>query len=95
MLIVNHDQLCLAGIVSLEEPCDYCSKTLAEYPLILSDDAEQTVYHAACALQLATEILVDLFTFFHPPVLYTRLFTLTAPQPAPRREGGSDAVNGS
>jgi hypothetical protein len=32
MLIVNDDQLRLAGIVSLEEQCTYCSKTLAAYP---------------------------------------------------------------
>src|SRR5437868_15498257 len=45
-----------------EERCHYCSKALAEYPLIQSDEAAQTVYHAACAVELATEILVDLFT---------------------------------
>ncbi len=66
-----------------------------EYPLIMSDDAEQTVYHAACALQLATEILVDLFTFFRPPAPYAPLFTLTAPSAGTNREGGCHAVNGS
>jgi len=58
MLIVNDDHLCRAGVKSLDEPCPYCSKALAEYPLIMSDESEQVVYHAACALQLATEILV-------------------------------------
>ncbi len=34
--------------------------TLYIYPLILSDDVDQTVYHAACAVELAAEIMVDL-----------------------------------
>src|SRR5260370_33003904 len=93
MLIVNDDQLRLAGILSLEERCNYCSKTLTAYPLIMSDDADQTMYHVTCALELATEIMVDLYTFFSPPAPYNRLFGLTAtesasPQDGPRREGG-------
>ena len=64
MFIVNHDQLRLAGIVSLEERCNYSSKTLAAYPLIMGDDAKQTMYHVTCALELATDLLVDLYTFF-------------------------------
>ena len=80
MLIVNDDQLRLTGIVSLEERCTYCSKMLAAYPLIMSDDAKQTVYHATCALELATDIMVDLYTFFSPPAPYNRLYVLTAPQ---------------
>ncbi len=79
MLIVNDDQLCLAGIVSLEERCNYCSKTLTAYPLIMSNDAKQTVYHVTCALELATDIMVDLYTFFNPPAPYHRLYVLTAP----------------
>ena len=59
MLIVNHDQLRLAGIASLEERCTYCSKTLAAYPLIMSDDANQTVYHVTCALELASDLLAE------------------------------------
>jgi hypothetical protein len=43
MLIVNDGQLRLAGSASLEERCVYCSRPLAAYPLILSDDAGQTV----------------------------------------------------
>ncbi|MFL5705632.1 MAG: hypothetical protein ACJ8AG_22795 [Ktedonobacteraceae bacterium] len=93
MLIINDEHRMRAGVCSLNERCPYCGLAFAEYPLIMSDDAEQTVYHAACALQLATEILVDLFTFFSPPAPYARLFTLTAP--APNREGGSNAINGS
>src|SRR6266566_6774400 len=82
MLIVNDDQLRRASIVSLEERCHYCSKTLAAYPLIMSDDAAQTVYHVTCALELATDIMVDLFTFFNPPPPYDRLYVLTAPEAA-------------
>lgn len=39
----------------------------------MSDDADQTVYHAECAVELATDILVDLFTFLSPPAPYDRL----------------------
>jgi len=52
------------------------------YPLIMSDDADQTVYHVTCALELATESMVDLYTFFSPPAPYNRLFVLTAPEAA-------------
>ena len=48
-----------------------------------SDDADQTVYHVACAIELATEIMVDLFTFFSPPLPYQQLYVLTAPEAAP------------
>ncbi len=78
MLIVNDDHRRLAGVASLEEQCKYCGSAFAEYPLIQSDDADQTVYHATCAVELATEIMVDLFTFFRPPAPYTRLFVLSA-----------------
>jgi hypothetical protein len=50
MLIVNDAHLCLAGRSSLEERCPYCKKPLAAYPLVMSDDAKQTVYHVTCAL---------------------------------------------
>jgi hypothetical protein len=43
MLILNDEQRLLAGVVSLGEPCKYCSKAFAEYPLILCDDVDQTV----------------------------------------------------
>jgi hypothetical protein len=76
MLIVNDDHLRRAGVKSLGERCHYCSSVLAEYPLIMSDD-EETVYHATCALQLAMDILTDLYTFFDPPPPYDRLFMLT------------------
>ena len=80
MLIVNDDHRRLAGMESLEAPCSYCSRPLAAYPLIMRDDAEQTVYHAVCAVQLATDIMVDVFTFFSPPAPYPQLFVLTAPE---------------
>ena len=31
----------------------------------ISDEAGTSVYHATCTFQFATEILVDLFTFFN------------------------------
>jgi hypothetical protein len=70
MLIVNDNHLCLAGVASLEEPCTYCSRPLAAYPLIMGDDRSQTVYHDTCALELVTDLLVDLATFFSPPAPY-------------------------
>jgi hypothetical protein len=77
MLIFNDEQRLRAGIRSLSKRCPYCSKALAAYPLILSDDAGLFVYHAACAAALATEILVDLYTFFRPPAPYHQLFVAT------------------
>ena len=50
MLIVNDTHLCLAGRSSLEERCHSCKMPLAAYPLVMSDDAKQTVYHVTCAL---------------------------------------------
>jgi hypothetical protein len=79
MLIVNDEQRLRVGIGSLSKRCSYCSKAEASYPLILSDDARLAVYHAACAAALATEILVDLYTFFSPPAPYHQLFILTPP----------------
>jgi hypothetical protein len=94
MLIINDDHLRRADVCSLDELFPSCHKPLREYPLLLSDEAEPSVYHVACALQLATEILVDLFTFFCPPSPFDRLFVLTVepsePSPQP---GGSDAIN--
>ena len=57
MLIVNDEQRLRAGIGSLSKRCQYCCKALAAYPVILSDDARLAVYHAACAVELATEIM--------------------------------------
>jgi len=74
MLIFNDEQRRRAGIKSLSKQCPYCRKALAAYPLILSDDAGLFVYHAACAAALATEILVDLYTFFRLPAPYHHLF---------------------
>lgn len=83
MLIVNDDHRRLAGVSSLADQCIYCKKALAFYPLVLMDEAEQTVYHVTCALELATEIMVDLYTFFSPPAPYHRLFVLTTQPSAP------------
>jgi hypothetical protein len=84
MLIVNDTHRLLAGVGSLNEPCPYCCRPLRSYPLIMSDDAAQTVYHAACAVELATDILVDLFTFLSPPPPYERFFVLTPLDAAPQ-----------
>src|SRR5579872_5562106 len=84
MLIFNDEQRLRAGIKSLSKRCPYCSKALAAYPLILSDDAGLFVYHAACAAALATEILVDLYTFFRPPEPYHQLFVLDPITAAPK-----------
>ena len=96
MLIINDDHLRRADVRSLDELCPSCHKPLRDYPLLLSDEAEPSVYHVACALQLATEILVDLFTFFCPPTPFDRLFVLTceSSEPSPQ-PGGSDAINRS
>ncbi len=90
MLIINDAQHRCAGVASLGEPCPYCSQPLHAYPLIMSDDAKPSVYHAACALQLATEILVDLYTFFRPPAPYDRLFVLVDSQAAIPASGRAD-----
>jgi hypothetical protein len=96
MLIFNDEQRRRSGIKSLSKRCPYCSKALATYPLILSDDAGLFVYHAACAAALATEILVDLYTFFQPPAPYQQLFVLDPRQGAAAcQRMETDAVNGS
>jgi len=77
ILIVNDNHLLLAGGVSLEVRCTYCSQPLTTYPLIMNEDAERTVSHAACAVELAN-LLVDLFPFLSPPPPCERLFVLTA-----------------
>jgi hypothetical protein len=76
MLIVNDEQRLRAGIKSLSKRCSYCSKPLKEYPLVMNDDAGFAVFHAACAAALATDIIVDLYTFFRPPAPYRHLFVL-------------------
>ena len=92
MLIVNDDHRQLAGVSSLANQCKYCKKALASYPLVLMDDAEQTVYHVTCALELATEIMVDLYTFFSPPAPSHPLYILTAPEAASAMMLRSDRV---
>ena len=76
MLIFTDEQRERAGIKSLSKRCPCCAQPLAAYPLSLSDDAGLQVYHAACAAQLATEILVDLYSFFRPGSPYQQLFVL-------------------
>src|SRR5437764_14974759 len=96
MLILNDEHRQRAGIGSLSKRCSYCSKALAAYPLILSDDAGLAVFHAACAAALATEIIVDLYTFFRPPAPYQQLFVLNPRhEAAAHEEVETYAVNGS
>lgn len=90
MLIFNDEQRLRAGIRSLSKRCSYCSKALSEYPLIMNDDAGLAVLHAACAAALATEIIVDLYTFFRPPAPYHQLFVLDATQAAPKHPAGRE-----
>ena len=94
MLIVNDEHRLAAGIKSLSKRCSYCSKALKEYPLIMNDDAGFAVFHAACAAALATDIIVDLYTFFRPPAPYHHLFVLDPTGELSHGEG-AHAVNGS
>jgi len=91
MLIVNDTHRLLAGVVSLNAPCPYCCQPLRSYPLILCDDAAQTLYHAACAVELATDILVDLFTFLSPPPPSSPFFVLTAPDGVPSQQTAGES----
>src|SRR5437660_9725500 len=86
MLFVNDEQRLRAGIGSLSKRSQYYCKALAAYPLILSDDGWLAVYHAACAAALATEILVDLYTFFRPPAPNPQLFVLTTSSAVPSQQ---------
>jgi len=94
MLIVTDEHRKRAGIKSLSKRCSYCSKPLAEYPLIMNDDAGFCVFHAACAAALATDIIVDLYTFFRPPAPYPHLFVLD-PTGERAKGVGAHAVNRS
>ena len=94
MLIFNDEQRLRVGVKSLSKRCSYCSKSLSEYPLIMNDDAGLAVFHAACAAALATEIIVDLYTFFRPPAPYHHLFVLNPIGELSHGEGAY-AVNGS
>ncbi len=76
MLIFTDEHRKRAGIKSLSKRCSYCRKPLAQYPLIMNDDAGLAVFHAACAAALATDLIVDLYTFFRPPKPYQQLFVL-------------------
>jgi hypothetical protein len=82
--------LIAAGIKSLSKRCSYCSKALSEYPLIINDDAGLAVFHAACAAALATEIVVDLYSFFRPPAPYHQLFVLDPRHSAPKHPAGCE-----
>ncbi len=96
MLIVNDEHRIAAGVKSLSKRCSFCRKPLSAYPLVMNDDAGFHVFHAACAAALATDIIVDLSTFFHPPAPYHQFFVLTAQADECNDErGGADGINGS
>lgn len=90
MLILTDEQLRSAGIRSLSKRCSYCCKPLSEYPLIMNDDAGLAVFHAACAAALATEIIVDLYSFFRPPAPYQQLFVLDPRHSAHQHPAGCE-----
>ena len=58
----------------------------------MSEDAAQTVYHATCALELATDILVDLYTFFSPPAPNSPFFVLRTPDAAAPQQTAGESV---
>ncbi len=96
MLIVNDEHRIAAGVKSFSKHCSFCRKPLSAYPLIMNDDAGFHVFHAACAAALATDIIVDLSTFFHPPAPYHQFFVLTTQAGECNNEqGGTDGINGS
>ena len=96
MLIVNDERRIAAGVKSLSKRCSFCRKPLSAYPLIMNDDAGFHVFHAACAAALATDIIVDLSTFFHPPAPYHQFFVLTTQAgECNNGQGGTDGINGS
>lgn len=55
MLILNDDDRDQAGLVSIKFVCLYCGRDL-EYPVVMVQDTNRTMYHASCALHLASEI---------------------------------------
>jgi hypothetical protein len=61
----------------------------------MNDDAGLAVFHAACAAALATEIIVDLYSFSRPPAPYQHLFVLDPTQSANSCMEGGYAINGS
>jgi hypothetical protein len=64
--------------------------------LPMNDDAGFYVFHAACAAALATDLIVDMPTFFHPPAPYHQFFVLTTQAGECNNErGGTDGINGS
>lgn len=59
----------------------------------MNDDVGLAVFLAACAAALATEIIVDLYTFFRPPAPHHQLFVLDPIGELSHVEGAY-AVNG-
>ena len=101
MLLLNDNHRLRAGMAGMTEQCLTVPHPFNEYPLIMSDNTQQTVYHVACAIELATEIMVD--TPFSAHQLPTR-GCLSSRHPKHllmphrnvkvlRRHGGEHAVN--
>jgi hypothetical protein len=86
MLIMTDKQRQAAEIESLDQRCSYCSKVLYAYPLIMGDDPRHSVYHIACAVELATDILLDLSDFFCPPAPFDRVVVVLTAPPSESRE---------
>jgi hypothetical protein len=55
MLILNDEDRDQLDLVSIRFVCGYCTRDL-EYPIVMTKDRNNTMYHASCALQLASEI---------------------------------------
>ena len=71
------------GRSSLEERCHSCKKP----SFCVSACHERRCPRRPCTMsparsRLATDLLVDLATFFHPPTLYQPLYVLTPPDAA-------------
>jgi hypothetical protein len=66
----------------------WISKAEASYLLTLPDYVGLFVYHISCAVPIATEFLVYLYTFFRPPALSHHLFVLDPTQSANAHKKG-------
>ena len=53
MLIINDTRRLLAGVVSLNEPCPYCSQRLRAYQLIMREQSPSLLF-SQCACQRVT-----------------------------------------
>jgi hypothetical protein len=84
MLIVNDVHLCPGWADrAWRSGVTPARSRLSAYPLVMSDDARaDRVPWSPARSRLATDLLVDLATFFHPPTLYQPVYVLTPPDAA-------------